>query len=24
VTAWARRTTDTFRLEEPENTAAPG
>jgi competence protein ComEC len=24
VTAWARRTTDTFRLEDPENTAAPG
>ena len=24
VTAWARRTTDTFRLEEPENTPAPG
>jgi competence protein ComEC len=24
VTAWARRTTDTFHLEDPENTAAPG
>jgi competence protein ComEC len=24
VTAWARGITDTFRLEDPENTAAPG
>ena len=24
VTAWARRTTDTFPLADPENTAAPG
>jgi hypothetical protein len=24
VTAWARRVTDTFHLDDPENTAAPG
>jgi competence protein ComEC len=24
VTAWARGTTDTFHLDDPENTAAPG
>ena len=23
VTAWARGVTDTFRLDDPENTAAP-